>query len=786
MNQRMPEMPRKGSDSAQSESEATLRSFYDSTPLMMGVIELLSDDIRHLSGNAATAAFLETSPPEIEGRLASTMGIPPELLHMWVEACLKCDSSGVSTSFEYPHELTAETRWLSATVSPIADGETERIRFSYVIEDITERKQVEDKLRESEKQSRAWLECSPICTKIVDLDLNLQYISSSGVIALKIEDTADVYGKPYPFHFYPESFKTEMTANLIKARETGEVITQEASVVDVDGNELWFQSTIVPVNDDDGQIEYLIVVSIDTTQRRMAENRLRESEAKYRGLLDNMVGGVIIHNHDTSIEYCNLQACQILGVTIEQVTGKDAPHPQWEFLREDGSVLPPEEYPANQVLTTGKILHNMILGVNRPQQNDIAWVLVNGFPIYDTKRDIPKAAITFIDISDRKLMEEQLHQSEKMQAIGQLAGGIAHDFNNQLAGVLGYADMLEKHLEDDTLSRYAINIGKAARRAADLTNQLLAFSRKGKNLSVVVELHRVLADVISILEHSIDKRINIQQLLKATPATTIGDPTQIQNAILNIALNARDAMGKQGELIFETDIAELDTDFCKNQPYEIAPGNYITVSISDNGCGMDAEAIKHIFEPFYTTKKIGEGTGMGLASVYGTVQSHNGAITVSSAIGQGTTFCLYLPHTQKHLDEPNGQAADAPITGTARILLVDDEELVRTVVAEMLEDIGYTVSTCADGKQAIKYYETFWKEIDLVILDMIMPELGGRDTFAVMKKINPGIRAILSSGYNIDGEAHAILSEGVMAFVGKPFKQKKLAKKVAEVLRRNE
>jgi len=382
-------------------------------------------------------------------------------------------------------------------------------------------------------------------------------------------------------------------------------------------------------------------------------------------------------------------------------------------------------------------------------------------------------------------MEEQLRQSEKMQAIGQLAGGIAHDFNNQLAGVLGYADMLENHLEDEKLSRYATSIKKGAKRAAELTKQLLAFSRKGKNLSVPVEIHKVIGEVASILEHSIDKRIKIQQVLKASPAVTVGDPTQLQNAILNIALNARDAMPRGGELIFETDIAEFDEDFCKGHPYEVDAGGYLKISVTDNGCGMDAETQKHIFEPFYTTKEVGKGTGMGLASVYGTVRNHGGSISVYSEVGHGhgTAFRIYLPLAEDVRNDENANTRSNPTTGTARILLVDDEGVIRELAAEMLRGWGYKVTVCNDGKEAVKFYESSWQNIDLVILDMVMPELGGRDTFIAMREINPDVRAILSSGYSINGEAQAILDEGVMAFVGKPFSQAELSEKVAQVLR---
>lgn len=380
------------------------------------------------------------------------------------------------------------------------------------------------------------------------------------------------------------------------------------------------------------------------------------------------------------------------------------------------------------------------------------------------------------------LSEQRLHQAEKMKAIGQLAGGIAHDFNNQLSGVYGYADLLMANLEGEKLRSYARCILEAAEQAAELTNQLLAFSRKGKYMSVPVNIHNTIEQVLSMLEHSIDKRIRIGRDLQATPATTMGDPSQLQNAFLNIALNARDAMPKGGELTFATHAQELTQEQCSALPHTTPPGSYLCVSITDTGCGMDEDTQQHMFEPFFTTKDVGKGTGMGLASVYGTIRNHKGAIAVTSAIGKGTTFRIYLPSIEDVYVEDAPEARDAPVAGTARILVVDDEDIARRIATDMLGELGYNVRTCSDGREAVALYETDWQEIDLVILDMVMPELDGRDTFDAMLAINPNVRAILSSGYSIDGEAKSILDQGVKAFIGKPFSQADLSKTVAQVL----
>lgn len=388
------------------------------------------------------------------------------------------------------------------------------------------------------------------------------------------------------------------------------------------------------------------------------------------------------------------------------------------------------------------------------------------------------------DVTEQRKMEEQLRLSEKMQAIGQLAGGIAHDFNNQLSVVLGYADLLLLKLENPDLYKYAESIKKGAQRSAELTKQLLAFSRKGKFETVTVDMNKVIGEVVSMLEHTIDKKIRIKQILNANPASTKGDQSQLYNAILNIAINARDAMPKGGELIFETEITELDKNFCKTNPYEILPGKYVKVSITDNGKGMDSEIQKHIFEPFFTTKKTGMGTGMGLASVYGTIQNHHGAITVYSEVDKGTVFRIFLPLNDEagDFDEKKIKKIKKIKKGNARILLVDDEQLVRELGADSLRNLGYKVTLCGDGEEAVEYYKKSWKEIDLVILDMIMPKMGGRETFLAMRDINPEIKAVLCSGFSSENESQEILDEGLLGFIAKPFTQSELSEKISSAL----
>lgn len=279
----------------------------------------------------------------------------------------------------------------------------------------------------------------------------------------------------------------------------------------------------------------------------------------------------------------------------------------------------------------------------RHKDGSYRWILIRASLQVGNNGKAERMFGCHIDVTERKQLEERLRQSEKMDAIGQLAGGIAHDFNNQLVGIMGYSEMLYKKLDDENLKSFAENILKASKRAADLTGNLLAFARKGKYREVQVDVHGIIDEVVVMLEHSIDKRIDIRKMFKADGAVIAGDPTQIQNALLNLAINARDAMPSGGELLFSTDTVKIDEYFNKLHAQKLPEGNYMKICVSDNGTGMDSDMIKHVFEPFFTTKESGKGTGLGLASVYGTVKSHKGVIDVQSEPGHGTTFNIYFP-----------------------------------------------------------------------------------------------------------------------------------------------
>ncbi|MCP4377539.1 MAG: response regulator [bacterium] len=368
----------------------------------------------------------------------------------------------------------------------------------------------------------------------------------------------------------------------------------------------------------------------------------------------------------------------------------------------------------------------------------------------------------------------------KMEAIGRLAGGIAHDFNNILTAILGNAELLQmegfaQDARDDMLKQ----ILDAAKRAAELTRQLLDFARKGTFQIATVDITDIIGRTVSLLTHSIDKRIKIKLDMRADPPNVLADPSQIENALVNLGMNACDAMPDGGTLTLATKNIMLNESLCDNYNGELVPGPYVEISVSDTGGGMDNETRNRIFEPFFTTKDVGKGTGLGLASVYGCIKSHYGNIRVKSNPGEGTTFKMLLHASETACissDNPSGQISP---TGSGHILVVDDEGIVREFMTAVLQKLGYSVSLCTDGAEAVEYFVNQHQDIDLVILDLIMPNLNGLEAFRKLKAIDPDVKVLISSGFSQNETANGLLDEGAIGLLSKPFQVSQLSQMVA-------
>lgn len=386
---------------------------------------------------------------------------------------------------------------------------------------------------------------------------------------------------------------------------------------------------------------------------------------------------------------------------------------------------------------------------------------------------------------EREAMQERIRQSEKLESLGQLAGGVAHDFNNQLTGIIGCAEFLKAEICENAEAQSMLDqILKSAQSSADLTSKLLAFARKGKYITKEVDLHDTVYEVENILKRTIDKRIGLELELTASKSIVIGDTTQLQNALLNLALNACDAMEETGGVLsFYSETLSAE-EFREISGSAVCKGDaYISISVSDTGTGMTEETRKRIFEPFFTTKGQGRGTGMGLAAVYGTVANHNGTIIVNSILGEGTSFNLFLPLAPEvHKNDESDKGDDElRITG-GRVLLVDDEPLILKIGSEVLKRNGFTVRTVDNGLDALDLIKEDPTAFDLVILDLIMPDIRGDEVHKHIRTISATLPILIASGYSEEGVAHDLLLDEATAFLQKPFMHASLLKAVNSIL----
>ena len=403
-------------------------------------------------------------------------------------------------------------------------------------------------------------------------------------------------------------------------------------------------------------------------------------------------------------------------------------------------------------------------------------------PVRDLSGRIVNVVIVKRDVTKEVRLQRQLLHAQKMEAVGTLAGGIAHDFNNLLQVTLGYSELLlSSRKEDDPEYEDLSRILQAAKSGADLVQRLLTFSRKVEPRTVPLNLNKHIVQVQKLLRRTIPKMIDIQEDLSADLAKINADPVQMEQVLMNLAVNASDAMPNRGKLTLETRNVTLDEEYCRTN-VSAHPGDYVVLTVSDTGQGMDKKTIEHIFEPFYTTKELGRGTGLGLAMVYGIVKQHGGFITCYSEVGRGTAFNAYFPATDKHQDLGVKKIGEILASGSETILLVDDEQPVRELGERILGKAGYTVLVASNGIEARDLFTGNGKKVDLVILDLIMPDMGGQECLGELLKIDPRAKILIASGYSPDAAMRGMLELGARGFVNKPFRLKEFLQEVRKVL----
>jgi two-component system cell cycle sensor histidine kinase/response regulator CckA len=633
----------------------------------------------------------------------------------------------------------------------------------------------DDGLRAAERKYRSLVEQLPLVTYIDALDSASSNIYTSPQIEeLLGYSTAEWVEDRELFLkiLHPED-RERVLAEHAWTHATGEPLRTEYRLIARNGRVVWLQDEAVVVRDEDGTPLFLQGYLLGITERKEAEQALAERENLLQTIIETAPECVKLIAPDGTLVEMNRAGLEMIEAdSLDQVVGCDVSE----------LVTPAHRAAFNDL--TGKALAGgsgnlefELIGLRGARR----WLETHAVPLRGPAGEVRAALSVTRDVTERRRLEEQLVQAQRMEAVGRLAGGIAHDFNNLLTGILGYSDILRAGLaEDDPLRADADEIRKAADRAASLTRQLLAFSRRQVLRSRVIDLNTVVEEMERMLRRLIGEDVELVTACASDLGPVEADPGQIEQVIANLVVNARDAMPSGGRLVIETANYEVDQRLASAHSAEMTPGPYVVLSVTDTGVGMDPETQAHLFEPFFTTKDVGKGTGLGLATVYGIVKQSGGFIWVYSEPGHGTSFQIYLPRAEAEVASATDSAVPGTTEeGTETVLVVEDEQLVRNLIAEELSRRGYTVLTAPNGIDALSLAHARDGEVDVVVTDVIMPEMGGLELTQRLATMLPGIRIVYMSGYS---ELSVSDDVGPWPLLQKPFNARSLAGKIREVL----
>jgi two-component system, cell cycle sensor histidine kinase and response regulator CckA len=530
-----------------------------------------------------------------------------------------------------------------------------------------------------------------------------------------------------------------------------------------------------------GLIALVLVFDLYVVYQQLQIMRMRrqlmEREEFFQLISDNVVDMIAVVDSDGKRVYNSPSYLRILGYGHDELESNSS----FEQV-----------HPDDRQIVLGAAAEARRTGVGRRieyrmRHKDGSWIYLESTasPVKNAKGKVENLVIVNRDISERRRLEEQLRQSQKMDAIGRLSGGVAHDFNNLLGVIIGYAEILQERIpETDSMRAPVDQIIKAGSRASSLTKQLLAFSRQQVMEPKILVLNAVVSDTEKMLRRLIGEDIELLTSLDRTLGKIRADQGQIEQVIMNLVVNARDAMPEGGRLVIETSNFEIDDTFARRYAYPVLPGSYVLLTVSDNGVGMDTATQQRIFEPFFTTKEKGKGTGLGLSLVYGVVKQSGGYIDVVSTRGKGTTFNIYLPRVGQDVVDTKTIGPDRPeeLRGTETILLVEDEDTLRALTRHLLELYGYRVLEACDGSQALRLSEHTTYEIHLLLTDVVMPGISGRALADQLKQKRPDMKIVFMSGYTGQRVGEKEILEPGSLFLQKPFTRESLARKIREAL----
>jgi PAS domain S-box-containing protein len=672
-----------------------------------------------------------------------------------------------------------ETIWLANYGKVDYDEKDQPLRMVGTVRDITARKKAEEELRQSEERFRSLVSAVSQIVWTTDADGNLKTAHSP-----KDEQTLtnDAVMTEWMTHLHPDD-RDRAVENFRQAIGDKKKYIDEYRLLNASDNTYhYFVSRGTPVLEKDGTIREWVGALTDITQRKLAENSLRESEEKFRALVKATSQFVWSINEAGESEELPEWWSNLTGQAIEECLDGDCAnsiHPDdrnfvkstWERAFGNKTSFDMEY----RILTKEKTYRHFA---------------VRGVRVFNGDGTFRQWVGTFTDITERKRAEtalqeseEHLRQAQKLESIGRLAGGVAHDFNNMLTAINGYSDLTLRSLRpDDPLRGNLEEIKKAGERSAQLTRQLLAFSRQQILQERVLEMNQVIVETGAMLQRVIGEDFQLTSVLDPNAGKIKADPGQLSQVLMNLVVNSSDSMPKGGQITIETQNIDLDETYA-GQHISVLPGRYVMLAVTDTGSGIDDETMPHIFEPFFTTKGVGKGTGLGLSTVYGIIKQSGGNIWVYSEVGNGTTFKIYFPRVDDEIQNAEKtHSAGRLQKGTETVLLVEDEELVRGLSRDTLESCGYKVIDADNGVEALVLCEDPNLHIDLLLTDVVMPQMGGRELAERLLQKFPRLRVLFTSGYTDDAVVrHGIIAKGTN-FIQKPFSLDALSRKVRETL----
>jgi len=679
-------------------------------------------------------------------------------------------------------------RYVETRAIPRFNSDNQMVGLIHVVRDITKRKHMEALLENQKLFAENLVQNSAVATFVLDPQhkvvlWNKACEELTGLPAHDVIGTDDHW-----MPFYDEKRPTladivvdgayddlsTLYSKYSRSSLVSNGVHAEGWYLNMNGKNRYILFDAAPIYSSEGDLLVVIETLQDVPERKRIEEDLARSESKLRTLINAEQDCVKLIAADGTLLEMNPAGLRMIDAdSLEQVAGK--------------SIYPlvlPEYVASVQALTdtvfqggSGKLEFEFIglKGTHR-------WVETRAVPLKSAAGEVMALLGVTRDITEHKKLEEQLRHAQKLEAVGTLTGGIAHDFNNILTSIIGYTDLLSMSItENDQTRGFLDQIFAASRRAANLTQNLLAFSRKQITSPRPVNINESIRTVENMLHRLIGEEIELRTSLSDAELTILADAGQMEQVLMNLAVNARDAMPDGGTLLITTSVAELDHHYIAHNGYGKA-GTYVVVTVKDSGSGMDARTKRRIFEPFFTTKEMGKGTGLGLSIVHGIVKQHNGYIDCESEPGKGTTFTIYFPINSARTEQAVPARPAQLRGGTETVLVTDDDEGVRRITRTMLEHLGYTVIIAADGEDAVEVFTDHRDRIDLLILDVIMPKKNGKQVYDEVRKIRPGVKTLFTSGYTADViSSKGMLEEG-MHFISKPASLRDLSQKIRDVL----